>query len=153
MTDFKSATSADIPLLEKMYRTEVENHAERARTFAEDLCFRYKTILALEDNELCGTATWEPRGGFDDGVIEMIGLGVNEDYRRKGIATKLVNIMIDEASKFYSEQGYNLRVILLFMEKGNETARKFYSANRFKEVANLPSLYPSDDASIWTRHL
>jgi ribosomal protein S18 acetylase RimI-like enzyme len=153
MTEFKSATSAEIPLLENMYRKEVEDHDERARKFAEDLCIRYKTIIALEDKEVRGTASWEPRGGHDDGVVEMIGLGVNEHSRRRGIATKLVDIMIDEASKFYSEQGYNLRVIILFMEKGNETARKFYSANRFKEVANIPSLYPSDDASIWIRHL
>jgi ribosomal protein S18 acetylase RimI-like enzyme len=153
MTDFRSATSADIPLLESLYRTEIEDHAERGRKFAEDLCLRYKTILALEDNEVCGTATWEPRGGLDDGVVEMIGLGVNEDSRRRGIATKLVNTMIDRASKFYSENGYNLRVILLFMEKGNETARKFYSANRFKETSLIPSLYPHDDASIWTRYL
>lgn len=153
MIDFKSATSADIPLLETMYRKEIEDHAERAHRFAEDLVIRYKTILAMKDKDVCGTVTWEPRGGLDDGVVEMIGLGVNEGFKRQGIASKLVDIMIQESSEFYTNEGYTLRVILLFMERQNETARKFYAANRFKETATIPSLYPSDDASIWTRHL
>lgn len=153
MIDFRTATSADIPLLETMYRKEIEDHAERALRFAEDLVLRYKTLLAIKDNAVCGTVVWEPRGGLDDGVVEMIGLGVNEGFKRQGIASKLVDAMIEETSQFFSSKGYTLRVILLFMEKMNETARKFYSANRFKEVATIPSLYPLDDASIWTRHL
>ena len=153
MIDIKSATPEDIPLIEKMYRKEIEDHVERAQTFAQDLVFRYKTLLAIKDNTVCGTVSWEPRGGFDDGVVEMIGLGVNEGFKRQGVATKLVDEMIEAALQFFSSKGYSLRVILLFMERENETARKFYSANRFKEVAAIPSLYPSDDASIWTRHL
>jgi ribosomal protein S18 acetylase RimI-like enzyme len=153
MINIRAATSTDIPLLENMYRNEVEDHAERAQRFAEELVLRYKTLLAIKDNSVCGTITWEPRGGLDDGVVELVGLGVNEGFKRQGIATKLVDAMIEEASLFYSTNNYPLRVILLFMERMNETARKFYSASRFKEVAAIPSLYPGDDASIWTRHL
>ena len=153
MIDIKSATSTDIPLLENMYRKEIEDHAERAQRFAEDLVFRYKTLLAIIEDTVCGTMTWEPRGGLDDGVIELVGLGVTEGFKRQGIASKLVDAMIIEASQFFETNGYSLRVIIVFMEKTNETARKFYSANRFKEVATISSLYPHDDASIWTRHL
>jgi len=153
MIDFRTATSADIPLLENMYRMEIEDHAERAQRFAEDLVLRYKTLIAIKDDTVYGTVVWEPRGGLDDGVVEMIGLGVNEGFKRQGIATRLVEVMIENASQFFSIKGYSLRVILLFMERMNETARKFYLANRFKEVAIIPSLYPHDDASIWTRHL
>ena len=153
MIEIRTATPSDLPLLENMYRKEIEDHLERARRFAEDLVLRYKTLLAIDDNAVCGTVTWEPRGGLDDGVVEMIGLGVTEGFKRQGIASKLIDDMIKETSQFYSSNGYSLRVIILFMEKTNETARKFYSANRFKEVANIPSLYPQDDASIWTRHL
>lgn len=153
MISIRTATSADIPLLEDMYRKEIEDHAERSQKFAEDLVLRYKTLLAIKDEVLCGTVTWEPRGGLDDGVVEMIGLGVNDAFKRQGIATKLVNEMVEEATQFYATKGYSLRVVLLFMERANDTARKFYSANRFKEVAVVESLYPYDDASIWTRHL
>jgi ribosomal protein S18 acetylase RimI-like enzyme len=153
MINIRTATSTDIPLLESMYRMEIEDHPERAQRFAEELVLRYKTLLAISDNAVCGTISWEPRGGLDDGVAELVGLGVNEGFKRQGIASKLVELMIEEASQFFSSLGYSVRVILLFMEKTNETARKFYLANRFKEVANIPFLYPQDDASIWTRHL
>ena len=153
MIDIRTATSDDISLLENMYRKEIEDHAERAQRFAEDLVLRYKTLVAIKDDAVCGTATWEPRGGLDDGVAELVGLGVNDGFKRQGIASKLVDAMIEETSQFFTSNGYTLRVIILFMEKSNETARKFYSAIRFKEVATIPSLYPLDDASIWTRHL
>ncbi|MFW9806560.1 MAG: GNAT family N-acetyltransferase [Candidatus Thorarchaeota archaeon] len=153
MISFRQATSADLPLLEDMYKKEVEDHIERARRFAEELVYRFKTIIAIKDNDLCGTVTWEPRGGLDDGVVEMIGLGVNEGFRRQGIATRLVDTMIEESSQFYVDAGYSLRVVLLFMEKQNEIARKFYTKNKFKEITVIPSLYPHDDASIWTRQI
>ena len=95
---------------------------------------------------LCG-------GGLDDGVAEIIGLGVNEGFKRQGIATSLVDAAIEDMAQFFSGKGYSLRVIMLLMERTNETARNFYSVNKFKEVAVVPSLYPHDDASIWTRHL
>ena len=153
MMNFRQATSVDLPLLENLYKKEIEDHSERARRFAEELVFRYKTILAIKDNDVCGTVSWEPRGGLDDGVAEMIALGVNEGFRRQGIATRLVDAMIEESSQFYVDAGYTLRVVLLFMERQNETARKFYSRNKFKENAIIPTLYPHDDASIWTRRI
>ena len=153
MTDIRTATSVDIPLLERMYRNEIEDHAERAQRFAEDLVLRYKTLVAIKDDAVCGTVTWEPRGGLDDGVAELVGLGVSVGFKLQGIASKLVVAMIEESSQFFTSNGYSLRVIILFMEKTNETARKFYSTIRFKEVATIPSLYPCDDASIWTLHL
>ena len=153
MIDIRTATSADIPLLKTMYLREIEDHAERAQKFAEDLGTRFKTLLAIKEDIVHGTVTWEPHGGYDDGIVEMIGLGVSEGFRRQGLGTRLVNAMIDEATEFFSNSGYSLRLILLFMERTNETARKFYSANRFKEVAVLPSLYPHDDGSIWMRYL
>jgi len=153
MFEVKEASGEDKSLLENMYLEEVENHAGRAETFAEDLINHFKTMLALEDGELCGTLTWDTRGGYEDGVVELIGLGVNKKFQRQGVAKRLVNNFIQEASNFYSNLGYSLRVILLFMEGENEVARKFYSALEFKEVARIPNLYPHDDGVIWTRHI
>jgi len=153
MFEIRQATSGDRDLLENMYLEEVEPHAERARKFAEEFIDRFKTMLALQDSQLCGTLAWDTKGGDDDGVVEIIGLGVNEKYKRQGIAKKLVDYFIQETSKFYSEKGYSLRVILLFMEGSNEVARKFYSSLGFDEVARLPKLYPQDDGVIWTKHL
>ena len=153
MFEIRQATESEKSLLKDMYLKEVEDHAERAETFADDLIHHFKTMLALEDNELCGTLTWDTRGGYDDGVVEIIGLGVNGDYQRQGIASKLVNYFVEEASNFYSTRGYTLRVVILFMEHGNEVARKFYSNLGFTEDARIPKLYPNDDGVIWTKHI
>lgn len=153
MFEIKEALGDDKALLEKMYLEEVEDHPDRAKTFAEDLINHFKTMLALEDGELCGTLTWDTRGGYDDGVVELIGLGVNKKFQRQGVARRLVNHFTQKASDFYSNRGYSLRVIILFMEGENEVARKFYSNLGFTEVARLPDLYPNDDGVIWTKHI
>lgn len=153
MFQIRPATTADDEILKEMYLSEVENHNGRATAFAKDLTSKFKTMLALQDEHLCGTLTWDARGGYDDGVVEIVGIGVNSKYQRRGIATKLVEKMIREASQFYSEHGYMLRVVILFMEGRNEDARRFYSAIGFSEVARIPGLYPHDDGVIWTRHL
>lgn len=152
MIEIRHATEADRDLLKSMYLSEVEDHVARAERFAEQLISRFNTLLALQNSEMCGTLSWETRGGYDDGVAELVGLGVNNEFRRQGIATKLVERMIEEASAFYLERGYALRVILLFMEYGNESARKFYSQTGFSEIARIPNLYPHDDGVVWTRH-
>ncbi|MFW9768796.1 MAG: GNAT family N-acetyltransferase [Candidatus Thorarchaeota archaeon] len=153
MLDIRNATREDHQLLRKMYLSEVEDHKERANAFADDLIQRFKTLLAFCDGHLCGTASWDSRGGLDDGVIEMTSIGVNTSKRRQGVGAKLVESIIEDATTFFTQRGYSLRVIILFMERNNEVARKFYSSLGFKENASIEALYPSDDGSIWTRHL
>jgi ribosomal protein S18 acetylase RimI-like enzyme len=153
MFEIREASESDRVLLEVMYLEEVEDHIDRAETFAKDLINHFKTMLAFEDGELCGTLTWDTRGGYDDGVVEIIGLGVKEKFQRRSVARRLVNHFTEVASKFYSDRGYSLRVILLFMEGGNEVARKFYSNLGFTEDARIPKLYPDDDGVIWTKHI
>ncbi|RDE13295.1 MAG: hypothetical protein C4K48_08670 [Candidatus Thorarchaeota archaeon] len=153
MLEIRPTAHADIDSLKQMYVSEVEDHAERAEAFAEQLTTKFRTLLALHDGRLCGTLSWDTRGGYDDGVVELVGLGVSSAYQRRGIATKLVERMIVDASQFYSDSGYALRTIILFMERKNERARKFYSQTGFSEVAKIPRLYPHDDAVIWVRHL
>ncbi|MFW9956759.1 MAG: GNAT family N-acetyltransferase [Candidatus Odinarchaeota archaeon] len=153
MIEIRPAREEDRNLLKTMYLSEVENHDDRAVAFAERLIGHFNTLLALHDNKLCGTLTWDTRGGYDDGVVELVALGVNNEFRRQRIATKLVERMIEDAALFYSERDYTLRVIILFMEGGNKNARKFYSQIGFLEVARIPNLYPHDDGVIWARYL
>jgi ribosomal protein S18 acetylase RimI-like enzyme len=153
MIEIRQATERDRSLLQNFYIEEIENHPERALAFAEALIVKFKTLLAFENSTVCGSLSWDPRGGYEDGVIELASIGVNEIFRKQGIASRLVEQMIMDATAFYVSQGYHLRSIILFMEGKNDGARKFYSAIGFKEVARIPKLYPHDDAAIWVRHL
>jgi ribosomal protein S18 acetylase RimI-like enzyme len=153
MIEIRHATEAERDLLRDLYLNEVEDHPERAAAFAEALIVKFKTLLAFQNGDVCGSLSWDSRGGYDDGVIELTSLGVNELFQRQGIATLLVNRLIEEATRFYTSRGYQLRSIILFMEGKNEIARKFYSAIGFSEVARIPRLYPYDDAVIWMKRL
>ncbi|NHJ14570.1 MAG: GNAT family N-acetyltransferase [Candidatus Thorarchaeota archaeon] len=153
MREIRSAREADRESLVDLFLTEVEDNQLEAARFASDLLDHLRTILCFVEGKLVGTVSWDIRGGLDDGVIELIGLGVDQKFRRKGVARNLVMSLFKEASSFYSEEGEKLRVVYLFMERTNEDARLFYNALGFQEVALIPSLYPHDDAVVWTKHL
>ena len=153
MQEIRKATQTDRNLLEKMYLNDIENHQERAKAFADDLILKFKTILGFVDSNLVGSLSWDTRGGLDDGVVEIAGLGVNPVFRRKGVASALLQALVKDAAGFYEENGYCLRVLYLFMEYGNAGGRLFYRSLGFEEVAKLPSLYPQDDGVIWMRCL
>ena len=149
----RTTTEKDMDLLVKMCLDEIENHQQRAQQFAKDLIYRFKTIICVCDKNILGTITWDTRGGLDDGVIELVGLGTSSDFQRQGIARELVLSLINEATKYFSNAGYKLRVIYLFMGKSNNIAELFYNHMGFRKVSEIPSFYPNDDAIIWVKHL
>lgn len=146
------ASEEDFELLMNMYLAEIENDHQRAEQFAKDLIYKLNTLLCLADEKLIGTVSWDRRGGLNDGVIELVGLGVNSSFRRQGIAKLLIISLIDETKKYFSTEGYKLRVIYLFMEKKNQIGRLFYENVGFREVSNIPEFYPSDNAVIWIKY-
>jgi ribosomal protein S18 acetylase RimI-like enzyme len=148
----RNAQGEDKKALINLYLNDVEYNLERAEKFAMDLIYRLKTILCLVNDEVIGTVSWDTRGGLNDGVIEMIGLGVSPKYQRQGLAKLLVIALINEVKNYYKEAGYKLRVIYLFMERNNEVGRHFYKALGFREVCQVPELYPQDDATIWIKY-
>ena len=148
----RNAQKEDRESLIKLYLNDVENNQERAEKFAMDLIYRLKTILCLVNGEVIGTVSWDSRGGLNDGVIEMIGLGVSPKYQRQGLARLLVITLINEVKRYYSKAGYKLRVIYLFMERNNEIGSHFYKAVGFREICQIPALYPQDDAIIWVKY-
>ncbi len=142
----------DFNLLKEMYLQDVESHEQRAKQFAEDLVHRLKTIICVTDGKLIGTISWDTRGGLNDGVIELIGLGITQKFRRQGIAKELVLTLIEKAKAFYKLSGYKLRVIYFFMERQNKGGRAFYKHMGFREVSIIPAFYPHDDAVLWIKY-
>lgn len=151
MITLRKATAEDIEILREMYLNDIEPHQERAMDFATQLATLMETILCIQNDSLCGTISWAVRGGMDDGVVEVVGLGIRDQYKRQGLATKLVEEAIRQAQAIFSAKNYKLRRVFLFMEQGNEIARQFYNKQDFRETATIPSFYPSDGASIFIR--
>ena len=73
MLEIRNATQEDLPLLKEMYLREVEEHDERAQTFADQLIKHFKTMLKLSKRDwislvltdfvfaICGFLTGLPR--------------------------------------------------------------------------------------------
>ncbi len=74
-----------------------------------------------------------------DGVIDVMNLFVNEENRRNGIATKLMNEMID--SEDYSR-------IMLEVNENNNNAIRLYNKLGFKEISLRERYYGEDTAII-----
>lgn len=74
-----------------------------------------------------------------DGVIDIMNLFVNEEDRKKGVATALMNEMINN-------EKYN-RIMLEVNDKNNEAIR-LYSKLGFKEINLRERYYGEDDAII-----
>ena len=73
-----------------------------------------------------------------DGVVDIMNLFVNEEDRKKGVATALMNEMINN-------EEYN-RIMLEVNENNNEAIR-LYSKLGFKEIS-LRERYYGDDTAI-----
>ena len=74
-----------------------------------------------------------------DGVLDIMNLFVNEEDRRKGIATELMNKMIQEEN--YSR-------IMLEVNENNDTAIRLYNKLGFKEISLRDRYYGEDTAII-----
>ena len=74
-----------------------------------------------------------------NGVVDVMNLFVNEENRRQGIATTLMNKMIDEEE--YSR-------IMLEVNENNNPAIRLYNKLGFKEISLRERYYGEDTALI-----
>ena len=74
-----------------------------------------------------------------DGVIDIMNLFVSEEHRKKGIATSLMNEMINKE---------DYRRIMLEVNENNHEAIKLYNKLGFKEISLRERYYDEDTAII-----
>ena len=149
--EIREAIETDRASLVQMYLQDVEKDEKRAGAFADNLLNRMNTIVCIQDSRVIGSLSWDIRGGVEDGVIELVGMGVTQEHRRRGIGRALVEAMRETATERFAAGGQHFRFIYLFMERGNQMARRFYRSVGFMEVCMIPSMYPHDDACMWTQ--
>ena len=151
MFEIREAIETHRASLVQMYLQDVEKDEKKAGAFADALLNRMNTIVYVQENRVIGSLSWDIRGGVEDGVIELVSMGVTEEHRRRGIGRALVEAMRESATERFAAEGQRLRFIYLFMEKANQTARRFYRSMGFREVCTIPAMYPHDDAHVWTQ--
>lgn len=73
------------------------------------------------------------------GNIDIYTIAVDENFKRYGIATKLID---------YVKENYNYETITLEVRSKNETAIKMYKKNNFEVINIRKKYYENDDAYV-----
>jgi len=97
-------------------------------------------LVALDDDRVAGYVG--SQSAFDE--ADMMNIAVHPDYRRKGIAQKLVAGLCDALSQ------KGIRALLLEVRASNEPAKALYEKLGFVQVGRRPNYYhnPKEDALI-----
>ncbi len=115
--------------------------------------------LAVEleglDNRLPLIALWDSRAvGFALGwtvvdELHLVSIGVDERFRRRGIAEALLTAMLEHSA------ASNARLVTLEVRAGNRAAVAFYDKHGFRGVAIRKGYYSDtgEDAIIMLREL
>ena len=76
---------------------------------------------------------------------------MTEEHRRRGIGRALLEAMRESTTERFAAGGQRFRFPHLFMERGNQMARRFRRRMGFREACTILSIYPHGDACVWTQ--
>ena len=82
---------------------------------------------------------------FINEFIEILGIGVIEEFRNRGIAKQLMNELID-----YFDKSTYLK-ILLEVRESNSTAKNLYTNLGFTKISKRKNYYKNEDADIYLK--
>ncbi|MCH8820996.1 GNAT family N-acetyltransferase [Patescibacteria group bacterium] len=90
-------------------------------------------LLAFSDSKLVGVSGVDMKDRAQSHV-GYFGISVEKDFRSKGVGSKLMEIIINEAEKNLP----NLKIIVLTVFANNPVAEEMYKKIGFKEYGRLP---------------
>lgn len=79
-------------------------------------------------------------------ICDILNIIVDKENRNKGIATKLLDFVIDHTNS-------EVEKIMLEVRESNEQAVNFYSKNKFIQISKRKNYYAGEDAIVMERIL
>ena len=137
--------SASLDDLDAVYEIEYSSSARWTRViFEKELNTAFSHfIIAKTENAIVGfIIAWNISGD-----IEIQNLAVHKNFRRRGIASKLIEHVISVLKDYHPHK------ILLEVRESNHSARAFYKALAFYETGRRKSYYDNEDALLMERKL
>lgn len=99
----------------------------------------------LEDagnaNRMAASVGWSPSGSMGAGVIELKRLYVDSDYRRRGIASRLLDLVLDEARE------QNASAVDLWSDTRFVEAHAFYRHHGFTQLPETRDLHDPSNST------
>ena len=117
---------------------------EAAQSLNNELDKDFHYIVAEEAGKIIGLVTWLMHGLPKHGLFELDRICILSEARGKGVGKKLVDKLIDNASKWYDKEGEKIRKLYLLTHEDNKNAHSFYEKVGFSHETTLKDHYYKD---------
>ena len=117
---------------------------EAAQSFNNELDKDFHYIVAEEAGKIIGLVTWLMHGLPKHGLFELDRICILSEARGKGVGRKLVDKLIDNASKWYENESEKIRKLYLLTHEDNKNAHSFYEKVGFSHETTLKDHYYRD---------
>ncbi|MEI6887243.1 MAG: GNAT family N-acetyltransferase [bacterium] len=107
------------------------------------------TIVAKEGSKIVGIIQWCVKEDPNSGVVEFEEFYVLEEYRGKGIGSKILDYSIQLVKDYFLKNKLILRNIYLFVSEDNTSARKLYETYGFKNLNSVGTLFSSTSIELF----
>ena len=114
---------------------------EAINAFLSELDKDFHYIVAIEQDKIIGLVTWLMHGLPKHGLFELDRICILSESRGKGVGSKLVNKLVDDAKDWYKKKGGCIRKLYLLTHEDNLNAHLFYEKIGFKHESTLESHY------------
>lgn len=98
----------------------------------------------FDESKLIGIATWIRHGRPRHGLAELDHVVVHPDSQGKGVATQLLNGLIESIKEHYVSEGFKLRKFFLLTHADNEKAHGLYKKLGFEYETTLKKHFYDD---------
>ena len=117
---------------------------EAIQSFNNELDKDFHYIVAEEAGKIIGLVTWLMHGLPKHGLFELDRICILSEARGKGVGRKLVDKLIDNASKWYDNESKKIRKLYLLTHEDNKNAHSFYEKVGFSHETTLKDHYYKD---------
>ena len=117
---------------------------EAIQSFNNELDKDFHYIVAEEAGKIIGLVTWLMHGLPKHGLFELDRICILSEARGKGVGRKLVDKLIDNASKWYENESEKIRKLYLLTHEDNKNAHSFYEKVGFSHETSLKDHYYKD---------
>ena len=136
--DVRLATQADLGHLVAAYMTHVNPSRREADRFARVHMGYDRALLAEEGGIVLAGLTWGVREDARSGLAQVTGVAVSERARRRGLATLLTLMALEDMDVVFRARGGALRRAYVWVDQADLAARRLWEKLAFKQVAQVP---------------
>lgn len=136
--DVRLATVNDLSHLVAAFMTHVNPSRREADRFSRLHLGYDRALLAEEGGIVLAGLTWGVRDDARNGLAQITGVAVSDRARRRGLATLLTLMALEDMDVVFRARGGTLRRAYVWADQADLAARRLWEKLAFKQVAQLP---------------